>query len=135
MASPIFEPHPPNFENQYNFWRCWNDINMIFWFLYWFQISKISVGLCRFLVGYPISLLTPKTTPPCPSKDLQVTVAGTPRSLELNPDLPRPPKRQGPASGSPGGTPDLVLMKSRTTFPAFSGTFGALPRGTPRSTE
>ena len=30
VAGPIFEPHPPNFENQYNFLRCSNDNNMIF---------------------------------------------------------------------------------------------------------
>ena len=34
----IFEPHPPNFENQYNFLRCSNDAKMIFGFLYWFHI-------------------------------------------------------------------------------------------------
>ena len=38
MAGLIFQPHPPNFENQYNF--CSNDPEMIFWFLYWFQIFK-----------------------------------------------------------------------------------------------
>ena len=36
VAGLIFEPHPPNFENQYNFWRCLNDIKMIFSYLYWF---------------------------------------------------------------------------------------------------
>ena len=40
VAGLIFEPHPPNFENQYNFWKCSNDAKMIFWFLYWFQIFK-----------------------------------------------------------------------------------------------
>ena len=25
VAGLIFEPYPPNFENQYNFWRCSND--------------------------------------------------------------------------------------------------------------
>jgi hypothetical protein len=34
----IFEPHPPNFENLYNFQRYSNDITMIYWYLYWFQI-------------------------------------------------------------------------------------------------
>jgi hypothetical protein len=29
MAGLIFEPHPPNFENQYNFLRCLNDAKMI----------------------------------------------------------------------------------------------------------
>ena len=33
---------PPNFENQYNFWRCLNDMKMIFWYLYWFQIFRFS---------------------------------------------------------------------------------------------
>jgi hypothetical protein len=43
----IFESHPPNFENLYNFLRCSNDVKMIFLYLYWFQISKISVGVFR----------------------------------------------------------------------------------------
>ena len=30
LAGLIFEPHPPNFENQYNFWRCLNGIVIIF---------------------------------------------------------------------------------------------------------
>ena len=34
-----------------------------------------------------------------------------------------------------GRTSSLVLMKSRPTHPAFSGTFGALPQGTLGSTE
>ena len=29
VASLIFEPDPPYFANQYNFWRCTNDISMI----------------------------------------------------------------------------------------------------------
>ena len=47
MAGLIFEPHPPNFENQYNFWRCSNDAKMIFLFLYWFQIFKDQYGVFR----------------------------------------------------------------------------------------
>ena len=30
VAGLIFEPHPPNFANQYNFWRCSKDVQMIF---------------------------------------------------------------------------------------------------------
>ena len=30
VAGLIFEPHPPNFENQYNFWRCSNDAKIFF---------------------------------------------------------------------------------------------------------
>ena len=30
VAGIIFEPHPPNFENLYNFWRCLNGIKIIF---------------------------------------------------------------------------------------------------------
>ena len=30
MAGLIFEPRPPNIENQYNFWRCLIDSKMIF---------------------------------------------------------------------------------------------------------
>ena len=40
MAGLVFEPHPPNFQNQYNFFRCTNDITMIFWDLYFFRIWK-----------------------------------------------------------------------------------------------
>ena len=38
VAGLIFEPHSPNFENQYNCRR--NDAKMIFLFIYWFQIFK-----------------------------------------------------------------------------------------------
>ena len=45
VSGLIFEPHFPNFENQYNFWRCSNDVHMIFFlFLYWFQIFKDQCG-------------------------------------------------------------------------------------------
>ena len=30
VAGLIFESHPPNFENQYNFWRCLIDAKMFF---------------------------------------------------------------------------------------------------------
>ena len=36
VAGLIFEPHPPNFEN---------DAKMIFWILYWFQIFKGQCGV------------------------------------------------------------------------------------------
>ena len=54
MAGLIFEPHPPIFENQYNFWRYLNDIKMIFWYLYFFQrsvwnVQSISVA-CPWIV-------------------------------------------------------------------------------------
>ena len=47
VAGLIFEPPPPNFENQYNFWRCSIDAKMIFWYLYWFQIFKDQCGVFR----------------------------------------------------------------------------------------
>ena len=47
VAGLIFEPHPPNFENQYNFWGCSNDAKMIFWFLYRFHIFKDQYGVFR----------------------------------------------------------------------------------------
>ena len=78
-------------------------------------------------LGYPISLLTAKTAPPCPSKDLRGPAPGHPEVFRVNPDLPRPTKRWDPPSGSPG-TPSLVQMKSTLTRPAFPGTFEALPR-------
>jgi hypothetical protein len=45
VAGLIFEPHPSNFENLYNFLRCSNDVQMIFSYLCWFQILKISVSI------------------------------------------------------------------------------------------
>ena len=33
-----------NFANQYNFWRSSDDVKMIFWFLYCFQIFKDQCG-------------------------------------------------------------------------------------------
>ena len=53
-----------------------------------------------------------KTALPCPSKDLRGPAPGTPGSYRVNPDLPRPPKRQGPASGSPGRDPVLDTLIS-----------------------
>ena len=47
VACLIFEPHPPTFENQHNFWRCSNDAKIIFWLLYWFQIFKDQCGVFR----------------------------------------------------------------------------------------
>ena len=44
VAGSIFEPHPPNFGNQYNFRRCSNNDEMNFWFLNWFQIFKVQCG-------------------------------------------------------------------------------------------
>ena len=44
LAGSIFEPHPPNFGNQYNFRRCSNNDEMNFWFLNWFQIFKVQCG-------------------------------------------------------------------------------------------
>ena len=43
VAGLLFGHHPPNFDNQTNFWRCPIDTKMIFSFLYRFQISNISV--------------------------------------------------------------------------------------------
>ena len=47
VAGSIFESHPKNFQNQYNFWRCSNDITMIFSYLYQFQICKNQCGVLR----------------------------------------------------------------------------------------
>ena len=46
VAGLIFEPRPPNFENQYNFWRCLSGIKIIFWYLYYLvsDFQKISVS-------------------------------------------------------------------------------------------
>ena len=45
MAGLIFEPHPPNFENQYNFWRCSNNVDFFSFFNFstGFRFSKVSV--------------------------------------------------------------------------------------------
>ena len=40
-----FEPHPPNFENLFTFWRCSNDAKIFFDFTYWFQIFIDQCGL------------------------------------------------------------------------------------------
>ena len=56
---------------------------------------------CHLVIGYPISLLTPKTTPLCPSKDLRGPALGHPEVYRLNPDLPRPLKCRGPLSDWP----------------------------------
>ena len=40
VAGLIFEANPPNFQNQYNFFKCTNDVTMIFWDLYSFRIGK-----------------------------------------------------------------------------------------------
>ena len=52
VAVSIFEPHPKNFKNKHNFWRCLNDISIFFWYLYWFQIfqncQKLGTPVCRF---------------------------------------------------------------------------------------
>ena len=45
VAGLIFEPHPLNFEDQFNFWRCSNDAKIFFWFLYWVQIFKDQCGV------------------------------------------------------------------------------------------
>ena len=42
-AALIFEPCPPNFENQYNFWRCLNGTKIIFDIFTSFIFSEISV--------------------------------------------------------------------------------------------
>ena len=36
----MFEPRPLHVAKSYNFWRCTNDVIMIFWYLFWFQILK-----------------------------------------------------------------------------------------------
>ena len=47
VAGLIFEPHPPDFKNPYNFWKCSNEVEVIFWYLYWFQIFKDQCGVFR----------------------------------------------------------------------------------------
>ena len=51
VADLIFEPHPPNFGNQYNFWRCSNDVKMIFLISLLFSdfqrlVCECSVHIC-----------------------------------------------------------------------------------------
>ena len=59
MAGLIFKPHPPNFQNQYNFWRSSNDITMTFWYSYWFPIfKKIQKPSCPSLKGSMIYITT-----------------------------------------------------------------------------
>ena len=54
VAGFIFDPHPTNFENLYNFERCSNDIKMIFWYLYSFQIFKDQSGS---VLSIPVAVL------------------------------------------------------------------------------
>ena len=42
-AGLIFEPHPWNLQNQHKFWRCFNVITKIFWYLCKFRICKKSL--------------------------------------------------------------------------------------------
>ena len=49
VAGLIFEPRPPNFENQYNFWRCLNGIKTFFYISAKGQIfSKCLIGAFTF---------------------------------------------------------------------------------------
>ena len=56
VAGLIFEPHPSNFENQYNFLRSSNDAKMIFWVIYCFQKSVWSICSCPCLSIKPRNL-------------------------------------------------------------------------------
>ena len=67
VAGWMFEPHPPNFENLYNFWYVQMMLKWLFDYLYWFQIFKdqcgsipsIPVGVLKLRcipVGYDIGL-------------------------------------------------------------------------------
>jgi hypothetical protein len=57
VAGLIFEPHPPNFEDQYNIWRCSNDAKMINDFSTGFRFSKISVECSVHLCSCPCTNL------------------------------------------------------------------------------
>ena len=51
VAGLIFESHPPNFGNQYRFWRCSNDVKMIFLISLLFSdfqrlVCECSVHIC-----------------------------------------------------------------------------------------
>ena len=70
-------------------------------------------------LGYPISLVTPKTAPPCPSKDLRGPALGHPEVYRVNPDLPQPLKRQVPASGSLGRDLGSGSNEVRTDLPCL----------------
>jgi hypothetical protein len=47
VAGLIFEPHPPNFENLYNFKDVQMMLKYFFDYLYWFQIFKDQCGVFR----------------------------------------------------------------------------------------
>ena len=51
-----------------------------------------------------------KTDPPCLLRNLRGPAPGHPEVYRVNPDLPRPPKRRGPVSGSPGWDPVLDTL-------------------------
>ena len=44
VAGLIFEPHPPNFENLYNFYRCSSDVKTFFDISTGFRFSKLQGG-------------------------------------------------------------------------------------------
>ena len=53
VAGLIFEPYPPNFENQYNFWRCSSDAKNFFDFSTGFRFSKVSVECSAHICSCP----------------------------------------------------------------------------------
>ena len=66
------------------------------------QFLNAKFDCTLFLLGYPISLVTPKTAPSCPSKDLRGPALGHPEVYRVNPD----PQNVGVHPRGPrGGTP------------------------------
>ena len=56
-AGLILEPCPPNFENQYNFWRCVNDIEIIFWYLLVSDFQRSVWSVQSISVTCPCSII------------------------------------------------------------------------------
>ena len=52
VAGISYELHPQNFQNQYNFLRCWNVINMIFWYFCSVLILKNSQWVIRLCIQW-----------------------------------------------------------------------------------
>jgi hypothetical protein len=58
VASLFFEPRPSNSENQYNLWRCLNNIKIIFDISTGFRFSEISVECPVHICSFSLSGIT-----------------------------------------------------------------------------
>ena len=68
VAGLIFEPCPPNFENQYNFWSscCKNNVFFIqylsYWRIYGHLKVKVKMGVTGLILSHALLILKINTT-------------------------------------------------------------------------